>query len=189
MGFIRIFDLLEKGVPHGAIATVIENKGYVWGWDRFGRYKKFIKDSSVPQSEYLEVLDALAADYKWFAYPREDEQEMDREVEFGEFPKLGGYGWPESENIDFDSYAIAEQDAPVQATKSSKANDNNLRIIGALRECLVGAERAAFIEGCTTFNNSNLIAFLDKRYAGFGGLSPRNLEEKFAVAKKLLEDF
>jgi hypothetical protein len=189
MEFIRILDLLETGVPHGAIATAIENKGYVWGWDRFGRYKKFIKDKKGVPSEYLEVLDALAADYKWFAYPREDEQAMDREAAFGEFPKLGAYGWPESENIDFDIYVIADQDAPVRATYSGKENDNNLRILGALRECLVGADRAAFIEECTTLNNSNLIAFLEKRYAGFGGLRPRNLEEKFSRAKKLLEDF
>ena len=187
MEFIRIFDLLEQGTSHGAIASAIEEKGYIFGWDRFGRYRKFINRKKDADCEYAEVLNALAVDYKWFINPRDDEEGTYRDVAFGEFPKLGKYGWPDTEKINFSKYVIAELNNPVQAKVPRKTVDNNLRIIGAMRECLVGVEREAFIEQCKKPSNACLIEFLEHRYQGYPGLHKRNLEEKFGFAKTLLE--
>lgn len=180
MEFISIYDLLEKGISHGSIATAMESKKYIYGWDRFGRYQKFeLKVSD-------EVFDLLAADYTWASEPTPDR--LPRDIEYGEFPRLAAFGWPESEKMNFSDYENTGESIPANPRSSPKAQDNNLRIIGALRACLVGEDRDGFNESCKKFNDSSLIDFLGKRYGEYPGLSKRNLETKFAIAKQLIEN-
>ena len=42
MEFLSINELLENGTTHGAIATAIEKNGQMYGWDRFGRFRKHL---------------------------------------------------------------------------------------------------------------------------------------------------
>lgn len=188
MEFLSIIELLETGTSHGSIASAIEQKCKFYGWDRFGRYREFVDGDPSSTEVCKDVLNALAADYAWFSDPMPEEEKRPRWVVFGEFPLLGAYGWTDSKKIDFSEYDKTDESSPPRPKINSKAEDNNIRIIGALKACLVGEDREAFIKACPKLNDTNLINFLGDHYRSFGGLTKRNLEEKFAKGKRLLSE-
>jgi hypothetical protein len=187
MEFLSIYDLIQEGISHGSIATAIEKQGEIYGWDRFGRYRKFKSQDSNDEHVFKEVFDSLAADFAWLTKPMPEEEREPRNVAFGEFPRLAGYGWPLTEKIDFSTFENTANSVPARPKLSMRADNSSLRIIGALRQCLVGDDRDDFLKQCPKLNDAQLIVFLVQRYKGFEPFSDRSLQKKFAEAKRLLE--
>lgn len=74
---------------------------------------------------------------------------------------------------------------PGKNTSLDKRSETTyLNIIGAMLETFVHKDH-----GDVNFTSeAKLRGFFSKKYDGFGGLTERNLAEKFAVAKKTIRD-
>jgi len=165
---IRLLDGDDEGkdrVTVGALATAIEREG-VHGWDRFGRFNRHKPDSPEAQA----VLDALAA------YGASDADEPMEDDGTGVFSR---YGWPVELLPTFEKWP----DLPMPPRPSVRADNANLRIIGALL-CYIKGE----IPHSGPFKSeADLIdTLLDGMGPGYPGISRRTLEGKFMQAKALL---
>lgn len=180
------FDLVllhgpRHGVSIATLATAIEKYG-VQGWDRFGRFKTFKQGDAI----FDRALDFLAAEAAFNSEGREERSPFEYAAEDWETPS---YGWREDALPDFKAIEAEQAAAPVQPKRrsaaESKAEDNNLRIIGGLLGYIKGELGNGKHPDFKTENE--LIDLLADKLDGFGGVKHRNLQDKFSRAKQLLK--
>lgn len=160
-------------VPIAAVKQALLIEG-AWHRDRHGRTQQ-LKSGDARLERVLDLL----------AY----QQEADARGDLGPMAEAASdfdsVGWPFQL---LPAFFSLPQEGPREVRKesASKADDNNLRIIGALLE---------FIEGRFTehrhpdyVNKTQLIALLTDKYIGVPGLGVRTLNEKFSKAHRLLDE-
>jgi hypothetical protein len=165
--FVSLWILhFNAGISIGALATSIESSG-VWGWDRFGRFACFGKDSV----EACAVFDRLALQYARNEHPMSSEEPDDPVDDL-----LCLWGWSKRDLPDF---ACVEADQPPQPKRRpadhARAAKSSDMLIGALTEFALGEK---LWKGRAQFKNqTELIVELSERYKGMAGMSKRTLEK------------
>lgn len=180
LGYLLIEPRAPQGRPWGpgTLATAIERSG-IYGWDRFMRFRKFAPNSP----EAAQALDALARQAQHDPDDRENQPPVERDDGTGSFYS---FGWPRDKLPEFAAIEGEDADAPAPPRRGSLRTENaTLAIVGGL---------LAFIFGelgnkrHPDFRSENqLIEFLEEKCKGYGGLSKRNLQDKFAAAKALMD--
>jgi hypothetical protein len=183
MEFLSLQDLLEKKISHAAIANAIDDIGYLYAWDRFGRFGKYSVNDEKAKEIFKKAFDQLAYDYKYYCDPLNFEPALRDDVE----GVLLGYGWPADEKISFEKYEFNKLNEPPAPKVSRKKETNELRLIYALSSCLCGEDKEDALSEVEN-SEASLIRFLEKRFNGYPGFSKRSLEEKFASAKNIFEN-
>jgi hypothetical protein len=170
----------REKISIGILATAIEEGG-IWGWDRFGRFKRFTKESTGDDATvYSKVLETLAQQHAWRDEGRNDQQSpLDWA---GDSPEDGGcfhFGWPESDPPNFEEIAAKASKHPAAPPKkpSAREENNDKVLIGALLQ--VFSQKGV--------NQSELIKYLlDHGYDQYEGIKTSTLEAKFAKANASL---
>ena len=176
--FVSVNKCLRDGVTEGTLATAIEKEG-VYTWDRFGRFTCFKPGTR----EADEVLDALARVYErdhglHGGHPDEDDCGVpDSPLDLG--------GWPRTALPDFALFEADEAQSPARPG-SPKEELNNLAIVGALLGCVLGEHGVP--RHPEFASQADLVRFLADKMSGIRGMSRRNLEEKFARARRLIDE-
>ncbi len=180
------FDLVllhghRHAVSIATLATAIERNG-IQGWDRFGRFKTFKQDEAM----FERALDFLASEAAFNTEGRHEQSPFERAADDFEGPC---FGWREGALPDFKAIEAEQAGAPVQPKRNPsadiKAEGNNLRIIGGLLAYIKGELGNSSHPDFKT--EGDLIDVLADKLEGYAGLKPRNLQDKFAEAKRLLK--
>lgn len=173
--FTPLYVLYGSGKSPGTLATAIEKAG-IYGWDRYGRFKHFKPN----EPEVHLALDALA----WQARHEDDPDSPSPMFDEG-INALSRFGWPANEQPDFAAIEAGALPAPERPHVNQKSENSTLAIVGSL---------LAFIKGelgtpphPEFASEAQLIVLLAQQCRGYHGMSARNLQDKFAAAKKLLE--
>ena len=180
--FISLEALLDR-VEVGVLATAIE-KGGVQGWDRYGRFGAFDAESAEARAA-LDLLSEwhLGAQERLLA-PRDPMFEDSADCFISEYAR---YGWPDNCLPDFKSIGTAMvkmRSTPESAQAKAKGEKANLGIIDGL---LLVVEGELGTSAHTAYESeAKLIQHLQEKMAGYPGNSKRNLEAKFAAAKRLM---
>ena len=187
MEFLTFYDILEKKMAtHGAIVSAAEDLGFIYGFDRFCRFRRFTLGQDKDRTDIEKALNDLFDDFDY--YGDIYNQDPDPRDLLDPFHPLQYYGWPFDQPIDFKKYESDDSVPPMPVPKTSRKKESNeLRLIGALVSCLCGQEK----QGASRENinsEANLIRFMEKRFNGYPGFSKRSLEEKFASAKNIFEN-
>jgi hypothetical protein len=187
MEFLTFYDVLERNLgTHGAIVSAAEDLGFIHGFDRYGRFRRFTFNQDKDKTDIEKALNDLVDDLNFYSDIYQHDLEP-RDLE-DPFHRLQRYGWLIDQPIDFKKYESDDSVPPMPVPKTSrKKESNDLRLIGALVSCLCGQEK----QGASRENinsEANLIRFMEKRFNGYPGFSKRSLEEKFASAKNLLDN-
>ena len=174
--YIQMYDLLRsRGISPGTLATAIEKVG-IYGWDRYGRFKHFAHDSpwAVP------AFNALAGQAQ-----HDDPASMepiDHDDGTGVYCR---YGWPADKLPDFAAIEAGAPPAPERPGVNAKSENSTLAIVGGLLEFIKG--ELGTRPHPEFASEAQLIELLADQLKGYPGTSRRNLQDKFAAAKKLLE--
>jgi hypothetical protein len=187
MEFLTFYDVLERNLgTHGAIVSAAEDLGFIHGFDRYGRFRRFTFNQDKDKTDIEKALNDLVDDLNYYSdiYKHDlDPRDLD-----DPFHPLQRYGWLVDQPIDFKKYESDDSDPLMPSSKTSKKKESNeLRLIGALVSCLCGQEK----QGASRENinsEANLIRFLETRFDGYPGFSKSYMEKKFASAKNLLEN-
>lgn len=187
MEFLTFYDVLERNLgTHGAIVSAAEDLGFIHGFDRYGRFRRFTFNQDKDKTDIEKALNDLVDDLNFYSDIYKHDLEP-RDLE-DPFHRLQRYGWLIDQPIDFKKYESDDSVPPMPVPKTSRKKESNeLRLIGALVSCLCGQEK----QGASRENinsEANLIRFMEKRFNGYPGFSKRSLEEKFASAKNLLDN-
>lgn len=187
MEFLTFYDILEKKMAtHGAIVSAAEDLGFICGFDRFGRFRRFTFGQDKDRTDIEKALNDLFDDLDYYGdIYNQDPDPRDLQAPFH---PLQYYGWPFDQPIDFKKYESDDSDPLMPLSKTSKKKESNeLRLIGALVSCLCGEEKQAALREVEK-GDASLIRFLEKRFNGYPGFSKSYMEKKFASAKNLLEN-
>jgi hypothetical protein len=174
--FLSLKHCLDLGHSVGVLATAIETVG-IFTWDRYGRFMAFDKTSV----EAADALDVLARFLAFLESPwDDDEPDLDDPDSV-----LSLCGWPRHQLPD-----LAEDQSSPQRPRSTpamtKTESSSLPIIGAL---LLFIRGTGGIGKHPDFKSeTKLIDWMTQVVGGYAGLSKRNLEGKFAAAKKVLDN-
>ena len=187
MEFLTFYDVLERNLgTHGAIVSASEDLGFIHGFDRYGRFRRFTFNQDKDKTDIEKALNDLVDDLNYYSdiYKHDlDPRDLD-----DPFHPLQRYGWLVDQPIDFKKYESDDSDPLMPSSKTSKKKESNeLRLIGALVSCLCGEEKQAALREVEK-GDASLIRFLEKRFNGYPGFSKRSLEEKFASAKNIFEN-
>jgi len=184
--FITLIELLDGPtyITVGQLASAIE-KGGVYGWDRFGRFKKS-DDQNAIKKDALNALAELMRDVTaWNRDPKHCDPEEGLLDEFplndlhieGAHP-LQFFGWPKREIPKFCAPEGAES-APFPSHLGVSTNAL-YNIIGALLDVASTKRERPMTE-------AQLIGYLVEKYENNYGISKSNLEKQFARAKRMLD--
>ena len=187
MEFLTFYDVLERNLgTHGAIVSAAEDLGFICGFDRFGRFRRFTFGQDKDRTDIEKALNDLFDDLDYYGdIYNQDPDPRDLQAPFH---PLQYYGWPFDQPIDFKKYVSDDSDPLMPLSKTSKKKESNeLRLIGALVSCLCGEEKQAALREVEK-GDASLIRFLEKRFEGYPGFSKSYMEKKFASAKNLLEN-
>ena len=187
MEFLTFYDILEKKMAtHGAIVSAAEDLGFICGFDRFGRFRRFTFGQDKDRTDIEKALNDLFDDLDYYGdIYNQDPDPRDLQAPFH---PLQYYGWPFDQPIDFKKYESDDSEPLMPSSKTSKKKESNeLRLIGALVSCLCGEEKQAALREVEK-GDASLIRFLEKRFNGYPGFSKSYMEKKFASAKNLLEN-
>jgi hypothetical protein len=181
--FVTLDALLSEGRHTGVLATAIENYG-IQGYDRYNRFKDFDKGSDDEKA----ALDLLA-EYVEGSYDRAlYGQDVDDDSLAADYSPYKRYGWLRTKLPDFDKSgpeAPYGTVPPVTKPKGRSDEPGNLAVIGSLLLVIRGGKYG--IEAHPDFKSeAALIDFLAEMI-GYPGMSPRTLQTKFAIAKRVLE--
>ena len=187
MEFLTFYDVLERNLgTHGAIVSAAEDLGFIHGFDRYGRFRRFTFNQDKDKTDIEKALNDLVDDLNYYSdiYKHDlDPRDLD-----DPFHPLQRYGWLVDQPIDFKKYESDDSDPLMPSSKTSKKKESNeLRLIGALVSCLCGEEMQAALREVEK-GDASLIRFLEKRFEGYPGFSKSYMEKKFASAKNLLEN-
>ncbi len=162
----------DRGIRLGDLAKAVEQFG-VWGWDRYGDFTLFTKG----HPENVRALDRLARqnELNWLP-PRQD---LDPASDL-----LWFFGWPSSRLPKFEELAVSDFRA-VRPSDVTKIGETNLTIVGALLWVLT--EKSTSGRDPEFASGSALMDHMEQEFAGIRGLSRRTLEERFPIARKLIE--
>ena len=187
MEFLTFYDVLERNLgTHGAIVSAAEDLGFIHGFDRYGRFRRFTFNQDKDKTDIEKALNDLVDDLNY--YSDIYKQDLDPRDLDDPFHPLQRYGWLVDQPIDFKKYESDDSDPLMPSSKTSKKKESNeLRLIGALVSCLCGEEKQAALREVEK-GDASLIRFLEKRFNGYPGFSKRSLEEKFASAKNIFEN-
>lgn len=177
MSFTDLGTFLRRDITTGTLATAIEKDG-IDGWDRYGRMKHYAPDSAEAQ----EALDLLADQAAYTGEPGV-QSPLDRA---DMYPEAGFWrlGWLDENLPKFDEIAAGQMVDP-RPQSTAKRQNADLAIIGSLLLFIsgkIGTKRHPEFE-----TEAKLIGLLTDKMAGYPGLSKRNLEDKFAQAKKVID--
>jgi hypothetical protein len=186
MEFLTFYDVLERNLgTHGAIVSAAEDLGFIHGFDRYGRFRRFTFNQDKDKTDIEKALNDLVDDLNFYSDIYQHDLEP-RDLE-DPFHRLQRYGWLIDQPIDFKKYESDDSDPLMPSSKTSKKKESNeLRLIGALVSCLCGEEKQAALREVEK-GDASLIRFLEKRFEGYPGFSKSYMEKKFASAKNLLE--
>ena len=187
MEFLTFYDILEKKMAtHGAIVSAAEDLGFIYGFDRFCRFRRFTFSQDKDRTDIEKALNDLVADLDYYGdIYKQDPEPRDLQAPFH---PLQYYGWPFDQPIDFKKYESDDSVPPMPPPKTSKKKETNeLRLIYALSSCLCGEDKEDALSEVEN-SEASLIRFLEKRFTGYPGFSKRSLEEKFASAKNIFEN-
>jgi len=157
------------------LASTIE-RGGIFGWDRFGRYKHF----ELGSPEACIALDALAT-----VHARYLQRKQFDSTDAADLP-LDDYGWRVAEWPAFPGGSAVPPDE--QAVRAEKAKDIAclLAIIGALMRFIRGE---LYEEKHPAYESDNkLRELILDALPLVPGLRKRNLQDVFALGKKVLAD-
>lgn len=173
--FLSLLTLFEQGWTSPAVmATVIEAQG-VDGFDRFGRFKRF--RVGTHDDEIMCAMECVA-EYQARRMTLGPEAFVDLDWQTWERRR---FGWIMKDLPSFSRLEVPQEHFLTPGTSVKEAG-NNLRIIGALLECLLSSKDSPSPREFGT--QKALIDYLVERYVGYAGLGERNLQEKFALAKR-----
>lgn len=166
----------NAGISIGALATAIESSG-VWGWDRFGRFSCFGKDSA----EVCVVFDRLALQYARNEHPMDLVEQGDPADD-----PLWQWGWLKGNLPDFGAVEASRPKPPLRPADIARAEKSKDMLIGALTEFALGDGPW---KGRPQFKNqTELIEEFAERYQGMGGMSKRNLEKALPRGRDALKE-
>ena len=187
MEFLTFYDVLERNLgTHGAIVSAAEDLGFIHGFDRYGRFRRFTFNQDKDKTDIEKALNDLVDDLNFYSDIYQHDLEP-RDLD-DPFHPLQRYGWLIDQPIDFKKYESDDSDPLMPSSKTSKKKESNeLRLIGALVSCLCGEEKQAALREVEK-GDASLIRFLEKRFEGYPGFSKSYMEKKFASAKNLLEN-
>ena len=184
--FIRLVTLLDRHAEVFAspadLATAIELYG-VYGWDRYGRYKKFSADSPEAQ----EALSLIEDVYAYEQDPHHDDVDQQHPLDqiAGSNHPYQRYGWATKALPDFDRIRSVQPQPQQPPLENSRTERTYLNIIGGLLELILSKTPS----GKPNSLFSSQAAVVDSLLAHFpkkAGLSKRTLDAKFAIAKQSL---
>lgn len=167
----------DAGVSIGALATAIENDG-VCGWDRFGRYKRFDKDSQ----EAGVPLDRLALQYARNENPM-DSGGPDDSID----APLNLWGWPKKELPDFGAVEAGQPRPKVRPADVARVAKSQDMLIGALTECVLA--KGPWEGHPQLENQAALIEAMAGFYLGLSGMSKRSLETALARGRAAVKTY
>lgn len=176
--FIALWSLhFDRGVSIGTLAAVIETGG-ICGEDRYGRWVLFKPGSP----EVTKVLDRLAVQWSYYQPDASEDARRPRDAQ-GDI--LAEHGWRRADLPDLGAVEAAAPAVTRRPSDARKTEETLLRTIGALLEVISGANvwhRHTDYESSDAF-----IQRIAEKFSGIRGLSARNLQTNFALARKLLE--
>ena len=177
--YIQLYDLLRaRGISPGTLATAIEQVG-IYGWDRYGRFKHFTKDSP----EAVPAFNALAGHAQ-----HDDPNTMapiDHDDGTGVYSR---YGWPADKLPDFADIEAGMPPAPTLPRPTQRSDeDATLAIVGALLDFIKGKVGEGREAHPAYESEAQLADLLAGELGEFRGLSKSNLQKKFTLAKRLIQ--
>lgn len=176
--FMSVGELLTSGqCSIGDLATAVEADG-VWGWDRYGRYMRFPPASP----EAAIVLDALAAEYQSTRVDRPASMSP-LDSDDGDGP-YSAYGWPRAEAPQGSQQL--RRPAPERRADRQKADRAKWRLIGALREIVLGECEA--LKDTKFSSQTELAQAIASEWRDKSGLSERTIQEQFAKGRDVLKE-
>jgi hypothetical protein len=184
--FVDLRWLLSKKVTSVAvIATAIETSG-IYTWDKYGRYKKF--DKSTPEAARALTLLGYIYEYENTHQLGEISEQHPLDKSEGVDDEYYKYGWAHEVLPNFQEIQHNQGEVPKPVNGSSMKGDNaNLRIIAALLKYIKGETTGVKKHPSYRDSEADLIEILGEEYSSEGeGFSKRNLEDKFAEAKRIL---
>ena len=181
LGRSHIFKNSSRVVSIADLASAIEQSG-IYTWDKYGRCKLFKKDDPEIQKALtlLERIYSFESDFE----PKDELHPLELTEDDPDDPYCS-FGWENSSLPDFDSIhtSRAEINKKVQIN-NQRTDANNLNIIASLLAYIKGEMKG--IDKHPSFESEALlIKEIEAEYSRkFTGLSQRNLEGKFAEAKR-----
>ena len=178
--------LSEKLTSVATIATAIETFG-IYTWDKYGRYKKF--DKSTPEAARALYLLGYIHEYENNHQPGDINEQHPLDQSEGGDDEYYKYGWAQEVLPDFLEIQSEQGDVPRPVPGDRVKGENaNLRIIAALLKYIKGETKGVKKHPSYKDSEADLITILGQEYSPCGaGFSKRNLEEKFAEAKRILK--
>jgi hypothetical protein len=174
--FVSLGQCLQDGKSYAVLASAIEQHG-IYTWDRFGRFGHFKPGSA----EADDVLDVLALQYAAEQSPYDDDDE-----DFDSPDSLLRLcGWPRDKLPDFAPFE-AEMAGSPKRPGNAKEELNNLMIVGGLLACILG--ELAVSKHPDFASQADLVRHLVDKMKGCRGMSQRNLQDKFAAARRLVSE-
>lgn len=173
----------DEKIELGTLASAIEQGG-IHGWDKYGRFQLFSKNS--PESQ--EALEAIANQFAWevdSSYPPELSP-LDSVEGFCTYTK---YGWPKDALPDFEKLSKSSENLPVPGKRPSaiaRSENSNLAIIGSMVSCVI----TKINKGRTKLYRSEaelireMVEYFERRIPG---LTQSNIETVFQAAKEYVD--
>ena len=68
MEFLTFYDVLERNLgTHGAIVSASEDLGFIHGFDRFGRFRRFTFNQDKDKTDIEKALNDLVEDLNYYS--------------------------------------------------------------------------------------------------------------------------
>lgn len=183
LGELLTTDNNTRKVSVATLVTAIEKFG-ICSWDKYGRFVKFDHDSPAGVEALQLLEDVYEFENESYKYHAEERHPIDYEEDC-ENPYLQ-YGWATKDLPKFDVIRDSQFETVGQKPQFlQREATNNLNIIAALLEYIKGNVKG--IKQHPSYKSEALlIEEIEAQYSKqANGLSKRNLEKKFAQAKRI----
>lgn len=168
--------LLSKGRSPAILATAIEKFG-VHGWDRFGRFGLFGKNSPDERA----ALDALAAEFAAFS----NDQPLPSEQDEFDSP-FSLCGWPADQLPKLDKIKVRQRKLP-RTQAGAREENATLRLVGALLEFIEGGKAGRPAHPLYK-DDPQLATELVKIVGDYPGLGLSTIKRKFDRSRASLQE-
>ena len=185
--FLNLGSLLSCGldgqrhVSVATLATAIETFG-IYTWDQFGRFRLF----KVGTPEADRALRLISFVYEFESSSSQGETQHPLDACSGEDDPYWQFGWASEVAPNFDAIRSGqlENRQPLRAKRSTREENNNFALIGALLELLLGTSPGG--QKLSIYKDqAAVISALESRFGDCDGISKRTLEDKFPKARQL----
>ena len=174
-----------ENVSVATLATAIEDCG-IYTWDKYGRFKKFIKDTPEAQRA-LELLQYVYK-YEIDSTPSKADKQHPLDASNDWDDPYWLYGWALKVLPDFKAIQTDQLEV-IRMIKvgSTREESSNLRIIAVLLRIIKG-EMTGMKKHPDYTDEAPMILDMEAEFSNKNeGLSKRNLEKRFAEAKQALK--